>query len=148
MNRTTDPDGTPVFDCRRVELRVVVDDRGTIYVAEAADDIPFEIKRTFHVVDLSSIRSRGRHAHHTTHQAFFCISGEIQLTTRRPRQKERSWSLRDPGIGVYLPPLTWVEFIAMRGPAVALVLASTHYDEADYIRDLTTFDSMELDMGV
>ncbi len=41
--------------------------------------------------------------------------------------------------GLYIPPLVWREIENFSSGAVCLVLASEHYDEADYYRDYEEF---------
>lgn len=41
--------------------------------------------------------------------------------------------------GVYVPPMTWVEYTAEEDDTVCLVLASDVYDEADYCRSWDEF---------
>jgi len=81
---------------------------------------------------------RGGHAHHQCHQLLVCLHGSIRFTaddgTHRCTQR-----LDSPQSGLYLPPLTWLEYVAVVPDSICLVLASDPYDEDDYIRDLEQF---------
>lgn len=135
------------MDCRYIQLKSVVDERGALHVAEEMTDLPFALKRVFYVTDLILGVERGHHAHRATHQAFFCVSGNIELRTRRPRSAETIWQLDSPGRGVYLPPMTWTVFSATSQRAICLVLASTLYASEDYIRDHGEFEKVPSAFG-
>jgi hypothetical protein len=47
--------------------------------------------------------------------------------------------LDQPNAALYLPPMTWVVHYNYSPDAVLMVLASDHYDAADYIRDYAEF---------
>jgi hypothetical protein len=47
--------------------------------------------------------------------------------------------LREPDLGLYVPPMTWAVQFRYSEDAVLLVLASHHYDAGDYIRDYDEF---------
>ncbi len=53
----------------------------------------------------------------------------------------------DPTLGLYISNDTWREMYDFSEGAVLLVLASEHYDEADYIRDYTKFLEMVQSKG-
>ena len=49
------------------------------------------------------------------------------------------YSLNRSYTGLYIPPMVWRELANFSSGSVALVLASEHYDEADYYRDYDEF---------
>jgi hypothetical protein len=44
--------------------------------------------------------------------------------------------------GLYVCPMMWRDLHNFSSGAVCMVLASSHYDEADYIRDYSNFISL------
>lgn len=52
---------------------------------------------------------------------------------------KRTMRLEQPQIGLYIRSLVWRQVSEFSPGAVCLALASTHYDEADYIRDYADF---------
>ena len=70
---------------------------------------------------------------------FFAISCKVALENGKERQEVL---LDDPTLGLYISNDTWREMYDFSEGAVLLVLASEHYDEADYIRDYTKFLEM------
>ena len=47
--------------------------------------------------------------------------------------------LNQPNVGVYLPAMVWKDMYDFSQDAVLLVLASTHYNGDEYIRDYNAF---------
>ena len=43
--------------------------------------------------------------------------------------------LNEPMMGVYIPKMVWKDMYDFSKDSVLLVLASTHYDDTEYIRD-------------
>ncbi|NQV81672.1 MAG: FdtA/QdtA family cupin domain-containing protein [Alphaproteobacteria bacterium] len=122
--------------CREIVLKTIKDARGTLTVAQGLADLPFEIRRVFYLTDLRPDQPRGGHAHRETHQAIFCLSGSVELQTKgREQIDDQSWILDEPSTGIYLPPMTWVDFRATSPTALCIVFASTVYSEDDYVHD-------------
>ena len=114
------------------------DFRGLLSVAEAQDQIPFEVKRLFLVSGVASAEIRGEHAHFTLQQMLICVHGSCEVSADDGTRRE-SFLLDDPSIALLLPPLVWGVQHRFTSDAVLLVLASEKYDPADYIRDYDVF---------
>lgn len=112
---------------------------GFLVVAGANEAIPFEMKRSFWTYGTPSLVSRGRHAHHNTEMVLLCLSGEIKLTTESYDGVLREFILNNQNQGVYIPPMTWHEMWYSKH-AIQLVLASTYFNEEDYIRNYEDFN--------
>lgn len=124
---------------RLVELREYREkDRGALAVAEYPAQIPFVVRRSFHIYDMPESITRGGHAHRTCEQFLICLHGALRLECRFPTGAT-TFDLTSPRQGLYMPPLTWVDFTALRANSVCLVLTSDPYDPADYINDATEF---------
>ena len=111
---------------------------GYISIAENQKDIPFEIKRVFWAYFTPDSVIRGRHAHHNTEMVLIAAAGKIIVTTEMPGGEKDTFILEKSGQGVFLPKLCW-HTMQYSHNAVQLVLASTLYEEADYIRDYNNF---------
>ncbi|QHL89035.1 WxcM-like domain-containing protein [Nibribacter ruber] len=111
---------------------------GFISVAENTGFLPFEVKRVFWTYHTPESILRGRHAHYTTEQIIVAVHGRILVTTEQADGEVQVFVLDTPGQGVYVPPNVW-HTMQYSGNAVQLVLASTVFDEADYIRDVEKF---------
>lgn len=115
--------------------------RGTLSVAECGREVPFTVQRIFHIYDMPVGGERGHHAHRQQHQFLIAMHGALAVTLRS-RHGEQIFRLDDPAQGLHIPPLTWVVIKAATAGSVALVLASHAFDEADYIRDQTEFETL------
>ena len=123
----------PLDAIRWIELPAVTDARGTLTAIEATIDIPFEIRRIFYMHHVSA--DRGGHAHRDTDQVVIGISGSHVIEVKDAERSLR-FVLDDPNRGLYLPRMTFTSLVEFSAGAVALVLASTHYDRS---RSLRTF---------
>lgn len=116
-------------------------DIGYITVAEGTNLIPFAVARTFWTYYTPESIVRGRHAHHTTQQVILAVAGRILVTTETANGEVQTFVLDTPHVGVYVPPNVW-HTMQYSHSAVQLVFASTHYGEADYIRQHEDFRSI------
>ena len=114
------------------------DFRGLLSVAEAGDQIPFEVKRLFLVSNVSSTDIRGEHAHLALRQMLICVHGSCEVIADDGTSRQ-SFLLDDPSIALLLPPMVWGVQHRFTPDAVLLVLASEKYDPADYVRDYGEF---------
>jgi dTDP-4-dehydrorhamnose 3,5-epimerase-like enzyme len=121
-------------------LPVRRDERGALAFAESGNQLPFEVRREFHLFDLRAGVARGGHAHKACHQFFVAMAGGFSVTTDDGHEV-RSWSLSTPAHGLHIPPGHWVELTPCTNGAVLSVLASHRYDEADYLRSRESFNS-------
>lgn len=121
-----------------ISLPIIPDSRGNITIVEANKEIPFEIKRIFYITNVPTDGQRGGHAHKTLHQFLIATSGSLDVIAENG-QKRTTFSLNSPGIGLYLPPMTWKVMSNFTPGTVCLVLASNYYDESDYIRNYDDF---------
>ena len=114
-------------------------DPSTGYISVGQNDgLPFEIKRVFWTYFTPESIVRGRHAHHETEQILIAASGKIIVTTENPDGKIATFVLDNPNTGVYIPPTVW-HTMQYSHTSTQLVLASSLYAEADYIRDHQEF---------
>ncbi len=125
-------------------LKNVADMRGSLAVGEFGRDIPFEVKRYFLVYDVPSVEIRGEHAHRSCKQFLIAVKGSVHVVADDGSNREQ-FVLDRPGLGLYLPPMTWGIQYRYSPDAVLLVLASQHYDSADYVRDYDGFLGMTRD---
>jgi hypothetical protein len=120
------------------QLPHIIDPRGDLSVGEVGLHVPFEVKRYFVVFGVSSGEIRGEHAHRTLHQFLVCVHGRCEVVADDGRNRQ-TFVLDRPSLAVYLPPMVWGVQHSYTPGSVLLVLASDHYDPADYIRDYKDF---------
>lgn len=123
---------------RFLDMPVVADPRGNLCFIESGRHVPFEIKRVYYLYDVPSQSTRAGHAHHELHQLLVPLAGSFDVRLHDGTREERI-TLNRPNRGLHIGPGTWRDIDNFSSGAVCLVLASAHYDEADYIRDFDEF---------
>lgn len=120
-------------DVRWIDLQDVTDERGRLTAAEGGIHIPFSIARVYTIHQVQPGEERGGHAHILTDQVAVASSGSFCVEVS-DGVEAITWFLDRPERGLFLPRMLWVRLYHFSPKAVALVFASTPYDEARYIR--------------
>lgn len=121
-----------------INLPVVSDPRGNLAFIESQTHVPFDIARVYYLYDVPSGSVRAGHAHKVLHQLLIAVSGSFDIRLHDGTSEERV-TLNRPHVGLHIGPMQWREIDNFSSGSVCLVLASTPYDEADYIRDFDAF---------
>lgn len=121
-----------------VDLKILGDDRGSLVALEAEKTVPFDIKRVYYIFGTQQGVARGLHAHHNLKQVAVCVTGRCRMILDDGKTREEAW-LDFPTKGLLIGDLVWREMHDFSEDCVLLVLASEHYDEADYIRNYDEF---------
>lgn len=126
-----------------IDFQRLGDERGDLVALEIGMEkaVPFDIKRVYYIYRTAEGVSRGFHAHKRLRQVAICLSGSCRMVLDNG-QKREDVLLSNPTKGLLIESMTWREMHDFSEDCVLLVLASEHYDEADYIRDYDCF--MEL----
>ncbi len=127
-----------VYDCSIIEIDKHHHEKGNISVVENNITIPFEIERVYYLYDIPGGESRGGHAHRALKQLIVAASGSFNVMLDDGRIK-RSFLLNRPYHGLLVTPGIWRELDDFSSGSVCLVLASSKYDESDYIRDYSEY---------
>lgn len=120
--------------CKIIKFRDFGDERGKLVVIEGNQCIPFEIKRVFYIYDSDAQVIRGQHANLDSEFVLINIAGnsKVRLTDGA---EEYVVELNKPMMGIYIPKLIWKDMYDFSKDSILLVLANTHYNENEYIRD-------------
>ena len=110
------------------------DERGKLVVIESAQAIPFRIERVFYIYDSDSTVVRGQHANRESEFVLINVAGKSKVRITDGAD-EIIVKLDKPMMGVYIPKMIWKDMYEFSPDSVLLVLASTHYDSEEYIRD-------------
>ena len=119
---------------KTLEFGDLGDERGKLVVVEGAMDIPFEIKRVFYIYGSDSSVIRGQHANRDSEFVLINVSGSSKVRVDNGFEEEII-ELNRPRMGLYLPTMVWKDMYDFSEDSVLLVLANTHYDGNEYIRD-------------
>lgn len=121
-----------------VDLPAVTDPRGDLTFVEGGVHVPFDIARVYYLYNVPVGAERGGHAHRALEQVVFALSGSFRIHVDDGKTTQ-SYTLRDPRKGLYIRNMIWRTMDEFSQGAVCMVLASTKYQESDYIRDYETF---------
>ena len=121
-----------------IELPNLGDHRGSLVVAEANRNIPFNIQRLYYIFAAQPDVPRGFHAHKELQQIAFCIQGSCKMLMNNGKEKQEVL-IGQSNKGLFIPPMVWHEMHDFSEDCILLVLASDHYDESDYIRNYDQF---------
>ena len=128
----------PLCDCKIIELPKITDPRGNLTFVEGGQHVPFDIKRVYYLYDVPGGAERGGHAHKDLSQLIIAMSGSFDIVLDDGHEKKRI-HLNRSYFGLYICPMIWRELDNFSSGSVCMVLASNHYDEADYYRNYNEY---------
>ena len=121
-----------------IDLPKILDPRGNLSFIEEENHIPFKIKRIYWIYDVPGGEFRGGHAFKKTQELIVALSGSFDIVLDDGNE-EKIFSMNRSYYGLYVPDMYWRKVQNFSTNALALILASTEYEENDYIRDYEYF---------
>ena len=124
--------------CPVLQFSDLGDERGKLVVIEGGQSIPFDIKRIFYIYESDATVVRGQHANRNSEFVLVNVAGQSKVRITDGTE-EFVVELNKPMMGVYIPQMIWKDMYDFSPDSVLLVLASTHYDAQEYIRDYNDY---------
>ena len=121
-----------------IQLPKILDLRGNLSFIEEGNHIPFEIKRTYWIYDVPGGEVRGGHAYRENQEFIVALSGSFDVLLDDGKE-QKVFPLNRSYYGLYVPKGVWRQMRNFSTNSLALVLASTVYNENDYIRNYEEF---------
>ena len=121
-----------------IQLPKFEDPRGNLSFIEEFKQIPFKIERTYWIYDVPGGQVRGGHAFREQQELIVALSGSFDVVVDDGKVKQ-TFSLNRSYYGLYIPAGIWRQMQNFSTNSLALVLSSTAFDEADYIREYNVF---------
>ena len=120
--------------CKIINFKDLGDERGKLVVIEGGQAIPFNIQRVFYIYGSDATVVRGEHANRESEFVLINVAGtsKVRITDGL---EEFVVELNKPMMGVYIPKMIWKDMYDFSADSVLLVLASSHYDGKEYIRN-------------
>lgn len=131
-------DSLKVRGCRWIDVPGAADARGSVNFLQLGKGLDFQPKRLFWLHHVAAGQWRGRHAHRESQLLFVTMHGRCRLHLDDGRLMEIT-TLEDPTRALYMAPWVWHELTDFEPGTAILVIASTLYDETEYLRDYDTF---------
>ena len=127
--------------CSVISFKDLGDERGKLVVIEGGQTIPFEIARVFYIYGSDADVVRGQHANKNSEFVLINVAGtsKVRITDTK---EEFIVELNKPMMGVYIPKMIWKDMYDFSEDSVLLVMASTHYDGSEYIRNYEEYKKL------
>ena len=130
--------------CKVLNFKDLGDERGKLVVVEGSQDIPFKIERVFYIYGSDNEVVRGQHANRESEFVLINVGGTSKVRIDNGHS-EAVIELNKPMMGLYIPTMVWKDMYDFSEDSILLVLASTHYNGKEYIRD---YEEYKKEMGV
>jgi hypothetical protein len=121
-----------------IDLPKFIDSRGNLSFIEEDTHLPFKIRRVYWIYDVPGGQKRGEHAFIKTQELIVALSGSFDLLLH-DGVSEYHFSLNRSYYGVLVPKMMWRILENFSTNSLALIIASSNYDEKDYIRNFEEF---------
>lgn len=121
-----------------INLPKFLDSRGSLSYIEEDTHLPFKIKRVYWIYDVPGGEHRGGHAFRNTEEFIVALSGSFDVVLNDGYEEFRVL-LNRSYYGIFVPKMFWRTLENFSTNSLALIVASTNYNEADYIRDFEEF---------
>lgn len=125
-----------------INLPKFLDLRGNLSFIEEDSQLPFKIRRVYWIYDVPGGEHRGGHAFRETEELIVALSGSFDVVLH-DGEKEYRFSLNRSYYGVLVPKMIWRMLENFSTNSLALIIVSTDYNEADYIRDFEKFKNLK-----
>jgi WxcM-like, C-terminal len=106
------------------------------------DEWPFPIRRIYYLTDVPEGSARGGHAHRELHQLLIAARGSFEVHID-DGTRSKTIRLARPGDALHLVPGIWRDLRDFSAGSICLVVASSVFDEGDYVRDYRGFRSFK-----
>jgi len=123
---------------RIVNLPKIEDDRGNLSFIEEENHVPFRVMRVYWIYDVPGGEFRGSHAFKETEEFIVALSGSFDVVLHNGMAEKR-YSMNRSYYGLFVPKMHFRRIENFSTNSLALILASTTYNENDYIRDFNEF---------
>lgn len=127
-----------VRNCRWIAVPGASDVRGSVNFLEIGKGLDFAPVRLFWLHHIAPGQWRGRHGHRKTELVFVAMHGGCRLHLD-DGSAQQSVRLDDPAQALHMGTWVWHELTDFAPDSAIAVLASTPYEEAEYLRDYETF---------
>ena len=124
--------------CRWIAVPGAADARGSVNFLQLGKGLDFQPKRLFWLHHIAAGQWRGRHAHRESQLLLIALHGGCRVHLDDGAVQE-TVTLQDPTKALYMPPWIWHELTDFTPGSAILVVASTLFDETEYLRDYETF---------
>ncbi len=131
-----------IKDVKIIDLPKILDPRGNLSFIEEHKHVPFKIARSYWIYDVPGGVTRGGHAYRKNQEFIVALSGSFDVIIDDGNER-KVFSLNRSYYGLYIPKGLWRQMGNFSTNSLALILASTLFDQADYIYDYEQFKELK-----
>ncbi|MBP1593340.1 MAG: hypothetical protein H6Q12_358 [Bacteroidetes bacterium] len=131
-----------IKDVKIIDLPKILDPRGNLSFIEEHKHVPFKIARSYWIYDVPGGVTRGGHAYRKNQEFIVALSGSFDVIIDDGNER-KVFSLNRSYYGLYVPKGLWRQMGNFSTNSLALILASTLFDQADYIYDYKQFKELK-----
>jgi hypothetical protein len=125
-------------NCRWIAVPGAADQRGRVNFLELGKSLHFQPKRLFWLHHVAAGQWRGRHGHRDSELVLVAVNGSCRAHLDDGTITE-TVTLDDPARALYIGTWVWHELTDFTPGTAVVVIASTLYDEAEYLRNYAVF---------
>ncbi len=125
-------------NCRWIAVPGAADARGRVNFLELGKGLDFSPKRLFWLHGVAPGQWRGRHGHRESRLVLVAVNGSCKADLDDGMLKQ-TVTLDDPTKALYVGTWVWHELTDFAPQTAIVVIASSLYDEAEYLRDYEVF---------
>jgi len=130
-----------ISDVKIIDLPKFIDVRGNLSFIEENKHIPFKIARSYWIYDVPGGETRGGHAYKENQEFIVALSGSFDVIID-DGINHKVFSLNRSYNGLYVPKGLWRQMNNFSTNSLALILASTFFDQTDYIYDYEQYKTL------
>lgn len=130
-----------VYDASLIQFPKILDPRGNLTFIEQERHIPFTIARVYWIYDVPGGEQRGGHAFRKQDEVIIALSGSFDVLLD-DGSAQKIVHLNRAYHGLFVPKKLWRRMQNFSTNSVAYIIASSDYDESDYIRDYDEYKSI------
>ena len=131
-----------IKDVKIIDLPKILDPRGNLSFIEEHKHVPFKIARYYWIYDVPGGVTRGGHAYRRNQEFIVALSGSFDVIIDDGNDR-KVFSLNRSYYGLYIPKGLWRQMGNFSTNSLALILASTLFDQDDYIYDYERFKELK-----
>ncbi len=131
-------DALTLRNCRWIDVPGAADARGRVNFLEFGKALDFPPQRLFWLHHVAPGQWRGRHGHRLSKLVLIAVSGGCRVHLDDGAAKQ-TVALDDAARALFIGTWVWHELTDFAPGTVVMVVASTLYDEAEYLRDYEMF---------
>jgi hypothetical protein len=125
-------------NCRWIAVPGAADSRGRLNFIQVGKGLTFEPLRLFWLHDVAAGQWCGRHGHRRSELVLVAMHGACRVHLDDGKMTDHVM-LDDPAKALYVGTWVWHELNDFLPQSAVLVIASTHYDESEYLLDYEAF---------